>query len=697
MSYVKQNFTNGTVLTADHLNNIENQIAINEENISNKVDASHAHDDMYYTEAEIDDKLSSKSDDGHSHTISEISDISNATVARANAIEWSGIENKPDSYTPSVHSHQVSEIDNLQSVIDGIEGEVDKKYEKLSSGIPKTDLSSDVQLSLGKADSAVQSLDGYATVSYVDSTVAGIVDSAPEALNTLNELSAALGNDKDFATTVSTEIGKKATKSDLDDHVKNISNPHNVTVEQINAVPISRTVNGVALSSNIELSASDVGADVSGAADGALESAKEYTNTQLSSHTDNTSNPHKVTLSQLGVNATATELNHMGGVTSGVQAQIDAKVPTSRTINGKSLSSNITLSSSDVGADASGTAASQAASALTESKSYTDTKVSEVSAAKANISHNHDDIYYTENEMDNKLSVKVDKTPSLTDVQKKALTDLADLYNKNRLSFKYSGPTLRNSYLNSSAFEESRVKVNCGLYCGLLWAGVHPNTFLNYIDNQSAFDGTLEKIFDWGYEFVYPNSKLRGVINNDTNEPYGFIQPNEDNYEGSGSYNSYYDSSVSTSTQTQQQKFFSFQTAADMAWEMYMGGYEVQMKDVEVGDLIFFGTRSLSDGNDDLDESMRFRNITHVAMVTKVIPAGTETSSGVLRDKKINYTESTSMLTDSYAITELVYNSTYNSRLTRMAHYLTHVVMVARHPAAFGNTYSIPGDKFTEL
>ena len=44
---------------------------------------------------------------------------------------------------------------------------------------------------------------------YVDSEVAGIVDSAPGALNTLNELAAALGDDANFSTTITTSIGTK--------------------------------------------------------------------------------------------------------------------------------------------------------------------------------------------------------------------------------------------------------------------------------------------------------------------------------------------------------------------------------------------------------------------------------------------------------------------------------------------------------
>ena len=44
---------------------------------------------------------------------------------------------------------------------------------------------------------------------YVDSEVAGVVDSAPAALNTLNELAAALGDDANYATTTSTALGNR--------------------------------------------------------------------------------------------------------------------------------------------------------------------------------------------------------------------------------------------------------------------------------------------------------------------------------------------------------------------------------------------------------------------------------------------------------------------------------------------------------
>ena len=53
-----------------------------------------------------------------------------------------------------------------------------------------------------------------ANKSYVDSQVAGLVDSAPSTLDTLNELAAALGDDANFATTTATSLGEKLVKTD---------------------------------------------------------------------------------------------------------------------------------------------------------------------------------------------------------------------------------------------------------------------------------------------------------------------------------------------------------------------------------------------------------------------------------------------------------------------------------------------------
>ena len=56
------------------------------------------------------------------------------------------------------------------------------------------------------------SIEGYATETYVGTQISNLVDASPATLDTLNELAAALGDDPNFATTVSTSIGTKWTQ-----------------------------------------------------------------------------------------------------------------------------------------------------------------------------------------------------------------------------------------------------------------------------------------------------------------------------------------------------------------------------------------------------------------------------------------------------------------------------------------------------
>jgi hypothetical protein len=53
----------------------------------------------------------------------------------------------------------------------------------------------------------------YATTTYVDTSISNLIDLAPDALNTLNELAAALGDDPNFATTITTAISGKVAKA----------------------------------------------------------------------------------------------------------------------------------------------------------------------------------------------------------------------------------------------------------------------------------------------------------------------------------------------------------------------------------------------------------------------------------------------------------------------------------------------------
>ena len=71
------------------------------------------------------------------------------------------------------------------------------------------DSSDELRIDLSKV------LSGFATKQDIEDKIGNLVDNAPESLDTLLELSKALGDDPNFATTVFTEIGKKINKTEV--------------------------------------------------------------------------------------------------------------------------------------------------------------------------------------------------------------------------------------------------------------------------------------------------------------------------------------------------------------------------------------------------------------------------------------------------------------------------------------------------
>ena len=93
------------------------------------------------------------------------------------------------------HNHVISNVDGLQTALDA-----------------KAPLASPALTGVPTAPTAVAGTNTtqIATTSFVSTAVANLVDAAPATLDTLNELAAALGDDPNFATTVSTSLGTKA-------------------------------------------------------------------------------------------------------------------------------------------------------------------------------------------------------------------------------------------------------------------------------------------------------------------------------------------------------------------------------------------------------------------------------------------------------------------------------------------------------
>ena len=106
----------------------------------------------------------------------------------------------------------------INTKLDSMQSDIDSKVPS-SRTVNGKALTANITLSASDVGAlpdttVIPSIYGLATETYVDNKVAGLVDSAPGTLDTLNELAAALGDDPNFATTVANQIGTKVDKED---------------------------------------------------------------------------------------------------------------------------------------------------------------------------------------------------------------------------------------------------------------------------------------------------------------------------------------------------------------------------------------------------------------------------------------------------------------------------------------------------
>ena len=121
----------------------------------------------------------------------------------ADAVPWSGITGKPTSFTPSSHSHSVAQVTGLQTALNA-----------------KAALASPALTGSPTAPTATAGTNTtqIATTAFVAAAIGALIDAAPGAMDTLNELAAALGDDPNFATTVTNALaGKLSAASNLSD------------------------------------------------------------------------------------------------------------------------------------------------------------------------------------------------------------------------------------------------------------------------------------------------------------------------------------------------------------------------------------------------------------------------------------------------------------------------------------------------
>lgn len=269
--------------------------------------------------------------------------------------------------------------------------------------------------------------------------------------------------------------------------------------------------------------------------------------------------------------------------------------------------------------------------------------------------------------------------PTFDSTQKQQILSLISAYKQYAINNKivYNYTLIRNAYVDNSCFDNNnRVKMNCGLFCQLIWMGVNPDSF--FVDNYS---GNIIKSFDWGYNFQFPNrAKAFGVKRSD-GKYYNFVKPNATNYEGSYSDNSFYSPNAQNNYK---QTFCSYANAADMANELYLMGCEIPIREIDVGDLIFYEANHQHDKNSDEYEQTAFRRINHAAIVI-----------GKGKNDYLQIAECTSSSGKPIVYRSLGYS--YNEDRVRMANLNNRIVMVARHPHIMLDKVGNVGNKFETL
>ena len=115
----------------------------------------------------------------------------------------------------TINNGIAAEVTNREEGDAKLQAAIDELAEKVNGeGADLTEL----EEKIGNVPTKVSELENdanYQSASQVDARIQEVVAAAPEALDTLKELADALGNDPDFAGTVTTELAKKANSIDV--------------------------------------------------------------------------------------------------------------------------------------------------------------------------------------------------------------------------------------------------------------------------------------------------------------------------------------------------------------------------------------------------------------------------------------------------------------------------------------------------
>jgi hypothetical protein len=151
---------------------------------------------LYYTDGRVKDVLT-----GATQTNISITEVEGALIITAeNGVDDSTTDNLDEGITNLYFTNQ--------RALDATSAAYDPSGAASSA---ETNAKGYTDLLIG--DATVDGTSGNTVTARISTAVSNLIDSAPETLDTLNELAAALGDDANFATTVSNAIGEKVAKA----------------------------------------------------------------------------------------------------------------------------------------------------------------------------------------------------------------------------------------------------------------------------------------------------------------------------------------------------------------------------------------------------------------------------------------------------------------------------------------------------
>lgn len=165
--------------------------------------------------------IKGKANNSHKHTKSDITDFPSLGTASAKDVASSG--NASTSQVVMGNDTRLSDARKASDVSAWAKSSTKPSYTKSEVGLGNVDNTSDTSKPVSTAQQTAIDTAYSNANKYTDKKVADLIGSAPETMDTLEEVAAAIKENKDVEKALNEAIGKKANQTELDTHTGNFT------------------------------------------------------------------------------------------------------------------------------------------------------------------------------------------------------------------------------------------------------------------------------------------------------------------------------------------------------------------------------------------------------------------------------------------------------------------------------------------